>query len=137
MTLLLMVMTLRLLACEQSPQDSYKQLISAKYFAFGGVGFAGRISEGEIAFHTVVATTDALSRFNSAMTNQNFVARLYALCALRKLDPEAFDRAAKPLLDPNARVTTMMGCEMQDEKVSEVVGRIKSGFYDAYIKDWK
>ncbi|MEI9863626.1 MAG: hypothetical protein WDN00_03530 [Limisphaerales bacterium] len=43
-----------------SVQQAYQELLAVKYFAFGGVGYAGSTSPGETAFNAVLASTNAL-----------------------------------------------------------------------------
>ena len=110
--------------------EAYDQLLSAKVFAFGGVGFAGVLSEGEKAFHIVAGSTNALDLFKAAVENGTPEARMYALCGIRKLAPDKVDAYAKPLQSANPTVVTMSGCLGSEEAASNVVTRIVAGSYD-------
>src|SRR5262245_34276007 len=72
-----------------------QELLEVKVFAFGGVGFAGTISEGENAFRTVAADTDAVQLFKTVLTNGTPAGRLNALCGIRRLAPKDFRSLAK------------------------------------------
>jgi len=118
---------------EQTPQQAYEQLSSVRCFAFGGVGYAGTISEGERAFRAVLASPNAARLFRAALTNGTSEAQLYALCGLRRLERETFDRHAARILAANPSVRTMSGCMQTDERASNVVARIGSGQYDLWL----
>lgn len=117
----------------QAVRQAYKQLLSAKVFAFGGVGFAGTISEPEKAFHIVAADTNALEHFSGLLRDGSGAAQLYGLCGIRGLAPKTFDNKAKPIIAANPKVNTMAGCLMAEEAASDVVARIALGRYDPYI----
>jgi hypothetical protein len=121
------------LAAPVPARQARQQLLEAKFFAFGGVGFAGTKSEGEKAFQEVLTSPDALLFFKAAVTNDNPVARLYALIGIRKLESESFDKLAMSLRDSNPRVTTMTGCMVNEERATDVLDRIKAGSYDALL----
>jgi hypothetical protein len=143
--MLFAVLTFEIICCAetvssddgQMQQKAYEQLLSAKFFAFGGVGFAGTTPDGEVAFRTLLASTNALSFFQSAQTNENTAARLYALSGIHKLAPESFESFARPLAVANPKVMTMSGCIGMEEGASNIILRIRGGFYDSSINDWK
>ena len=113
-------------------QQAYQQLLSTKFFAFGGVGIAGTASEGERAFHAIAASTNALELFTAVLAQGNTEAQLYALCGIRRLAPERFDVLAKAVVVANLKVSTMAGCIGSDDRASNVVTRIAGGSYDLY-----
>jgi len=113
--------------------EAYQQLLSTKFFAFGGVGFAGTTSEGERAFHAIAASTNALELFTAVLAQGNTQSQLYALCGIRRLAPEKFDVLAKAIVVANPKVSTMAGCVGRDDRASNVVAHIAGGLYDLYI----
>ena len=117
-----------------SPEQAYQQLLSVGRFAFGGVGYAGTTSEGEIAYRAIAASTNALQLFSAALTNGNPQAKLYALCGIRGIAPREFAEHARVVMDSTPQVQTMQGCIVDREATSNVVARIASGSYDLYIK---
>ena len=117
-----------------TPQQAYKQLLSVRCFAFGGVGYAGVTSEGEKAYRAIAAGTNALALFSAALTNGNAQAKLYALCGIRQFAPRTFEAQSKSLLSANPQVETMSGCMVSNEFATNVVARIASGSYDVHFK---
>jgi hypothetical protein len=117
-----------------SVQTAHEQLLNIKCFAFGGVGYAGTTSPGEIAFRAVLESTNALELFETTLSKGSDEAKLYALCGIRSLNKESFNAAAKSLKATNPKVTTMSGCLVTEEKVSVVIRRIADGAYDGYSK---
>ena len=121
-------------AGSNSVQNAYEQLLSANCFAFGGVGYAGTISPGEVAFHVVLASTNALGLFEAILSNGTGEAKMYALCGIRRLNQKAFEDSAKVLKEADPKVKTMSGCLATEEDASVVIRRIADGTYDSYGK---
>src|SRR5262249_42320651 len=117
----------------KDPQQAYQQLLSIKSFAFGGVGYAGTTSQGELCFRALASSTNALQMFRAALTKGTTAGQLYALCGLRRLAPKDFDTAASPIIAANKTVTEWQGCLVCGQQASNIVARIKSGSYDSYI----
>jgi hypothetical protein len=117
-----------------SVQNACAELLSIKCFAFGGVGYAGTTSKGELAFRAVLTSTNALELFETILSKGTDEAKLYALCGIRSLHREAFDTAAKKLRAADPKVSTVSGCLLTEEKVSAVIQRITDGAYDNYFK---
>ena len=113
-----------------SDQRACERLSSVTQFAFGEVGIAGTTSEGEKAFRSVIATTNALSCFRAVLANGSSEAKLYALCGLRQLDRASFAAASKVVVEANPKVTTMSGCILWSQRAADVVKRIAAGAYD-------
>ncbi len=117
---------------EQAHQ-AYEKIIQVPYFAFGGVGIGGVTSEGEKAFRTIAASTNALPLFRKALANGSDAAKLYALCGIRLLDKRSFDSAARALMASNPEVSTMTGCFVGREQAGAIVKRIAEGAYEIDI----
>ena len=120
-----------------SPRQAYEQLLTVKRFAFGGVGYAGVTSQGEIAYRVIAGSTNALALFSATFTNGNAQAKLYALCGVRQFAPGTFDAHARSLIVANPQVETMCGCVIHHEFATNVIARISSGFYEVYFKRHK
>src|ERR1051325_8690919 len=88
----------------------YEQFCSIKTFAFGGVGPLGSMSDEEQCFRTIAMGSNALQLFTAALTNGTTEARLYALCGIRHLAPQAFDAHTTAFMAANKRVTIVEGC---------------------------
>ena len=117
-----------------TPEQAGEQLVKVRAFAFGGVGFAGTISEGERAWRIILTSPDALKLFRSTLSTGTTEAKLYALCGIRQLDKPSFPALAKPVLDANPQVTTMAGCSLTHEPAASVIQRIAAGQYDQHFK---
>ena len=117
-----------------SVQNAGEELLNIKCFAFGGVGYAGTTSPGELAFRAVLAGANAREHFETILAKGTAEAKLYALCGIRRLQPESFDAAAKSLRAADPPVNTMSGCLLAEEKASAVIRRIAEGDYDRYTK---
>ena len=114
-------------------RQAYERLITVKEFAFGGVGFAGTTSEGEKALRMILASTNALSLFRSALSKGSSEAKLYALCGLRQLDRPSLEKESTALVKADLEVTTMSGSIVRHERAATVVKRIAAGMYDGQI----
>jgi len=68
------------------------RLSEVDVFAFGGVGFAGQTSKGEIDFRLVLSQPSpvALSALEKLYATGNPQARSYALFGIRKIKPSRF-----------------------------------------------
>jgi hypothetical protein len=117
----------------QPSQKVYEQFCSLKAFTFGGVGPLGSISDEEQCFCAIAASSNALQLFITTLTNGTAEARLYALCGIRMLAPQTFDPQAAPAVAENKRVTIMEGCLLSHDGASNVIIRIKEGFYDRHF----
>jgi hypothetical protein len=113
-------------------QDAYTELLKVEYFAFGGVGFAGQTSDGENAFRMILSSSKAKKYFELVMTKRNMPAKLYALCGLRELDTTLFLQRLKDYSDTTVQVSTMRGCIRDDERFTDIVQEIRTGFYDLF-----
>jgi hypothetical protein len=114
-------------------QDAYKELLKVEYFAFGGVGFAGQTSDGENAFRMILSSSKAKKYFELVLSKNNMPAKLYALCGLRELDTSLFLQKVKDYSDTTVQVSTMHGCIRDNERFTDIVQAIRTGFYDLFI----
>ena len=71
--------------------EALDKLSSIPDFAFGGIGYAGKTSEGELLFREIYAKADAKSACGKLLKTGNIQAQCYALVALRKLDPDTYN----------------------------------------------
>lgn len=100
---------------------SVKRLSTVQTFAFGGVGYAGVISKGEIDFKFILSQQPqiALAAFEKLFATGNPQAKAYALVGVKKLDLKRF----KELLTTSAvtdEVEVMRGCIVSHESLKEV-----------------
>lgn len=103
-------------------------------FAFGGVGFAGTISEGEIAFREIWKQSDAAQRFEAIFQQATPEARCYALTALRELAPDRFKECAEQFRkNPPKEIKMMTGCIVSTLPGIQILEQIEEGKYTRYI----
>src|SRR5437763_4638600 len=103
----------------------YEQLIVSTHLSFGGVGYGGFTSRGEVAFHSIMLTTNALQTFFRVLTNGTPAAQLYALCAIQERTPQTFEESARSLVMCNPKVEQMRGCFFWEERASNVINRMR------------
>jgi hypothetical protein len=115
---------------EYSPEQiAYEELISTRFFSFGGTGYGSWASTAEDAFHSIMSASNAVETFSRVLTNGTPEAQLYALCGIRNLAPDIFEQSALSLLASNPKVDEAGGCFHWQEPASNVVQRIRGGSY--------
>ena len=80
-------------------QSSIDQIAKTRIFAFGGVGFAGATSRGELEFRKIVTEPreTSIADFEKLYATGNAQAKSYALAGFWKLDRKRFDEIATSL----------------------------------------
>jgi hypothetical protein len=112
------------------------RLAKVTTFAFGGIGYAGTMSEGEAAFRQVWKQSDAARHFRLIFLWSTPEARCYALTALQILDPAEFKKCAEEFRqNPPERIQTMSGCLMNEESAQQVLERIEAGRYVPFMPE--
>ena len=113
--------------------EAYQELLNVHSFNFGGGGLSGSTTTGEKNFKTILASTNGLQLFKSALTNGTTEAKMYALCGIHKLAPNEFNVAAAPMVSSKQSVNMIDGCLVSSESTSNVVQRIKQGSYNVFF----
>jgi hypothetical protein len=113
--------------------DSFKQLASIHDFAFGGIGYAGTTSEGEILFRRIYTSESAEKQFRDLLKDGNIQAKCYALVALRKLDPKFYKTQIDQFKKSKKSVSTIGGCMIMVLPMCSVSVNIDNGTYDSYL----
>lgn len=111
-------------------RDAFSQIATAKLFAFGGVGFAGTTTEGELAFRKIFASNTAEADFLRLLEQANPQGRSYALVGLRLKNLERFRERVKPFLRSRTTVETAAGCIPRTMTEAELAADINAGRYD-------
>ena len=106
-----------------------QQMADIKVFAFGGVGFAGATSSGEAEYRRILTSDRPESDFTELFRRGNLEEKCYALVGMQKVNPQKFRELSAPLRTEHAKVTTMGGCVMSSEPVSQIIRSIEAGFY--------
>ncbi|HVF90020.1 MAG TPA: hypothetical protein VNH22_08125 [Blastocatellia bacterium] len=121
----------------QDASPDYQRLLDVGVFAFGGVGFAGTISEGEAAFRKILVEDHAVETFARVLSQGGKrEAQVYALCGLYVRDHKAFKQQASQLKSGLPKGQTIMvqtGCTIMPEDARDVIKRIESGDYDMFL----
>ena len=76
-------------------------LAAAKSLAFGGVGVAGLMSEGERNLRAVLERPDASQQLQAALAHATPAGKLYILVGLRRCDRAAFEKVFDSLARPS------------------------------------
>ncbi|HEV3099277.1 MAG TPA: hypothetical protein VGY75_06150 [Candidatus Udaeobacter sp.] len=103
------------LAASESENSAARDLAAAKSFAFGGVGVAGLMSEGERNLRAVLERTDASLQLQAALAHATPAGELYILVGLRRCDRAAYKKVVGPLPLPNDDVEVARGCMISRE----------------------
>jgi hypothetical protein len=132
------VLAATLLCCgsvlEGSPKSgTINEVASAKSFAFGGIGVAGTMSEGERALRAVLQREDASKQLQGALGHASLAGQLYILVGLRRCDPDAYREIARTLPRVNDEAETIGGCIITPLPFRQVVSQIEAGRYDQQL----
>jgi hypothetical protein len=120
---------------QSSNAAAIQSLAGAHWFAFGGTGFAGRTSQGELDFRIIMAQDPgvALASFEKLLATGNPQAKGYALAGIRKLNPNRFRELLRNFRDSQQDVQTMEGCIASHERLGKIAIEIAGGHYDLWI----
>ena len=114
-------------------EEAYRGLVATENFSVGGVGIVGTISTREKMLYLFISPPDyphllALTREKSQ------VAQLYGLLGLRYSNYPEYKTVAKKLMLSKDKVSTVSGCIMRVQKVSEVATSISQGSYNTVLQ---
>jgi len=98
-------------------------------FAFGGVGFALAISDGEKDYRVILSRSSADTEFETIFVLGNAEAKCYALVGLRQTNSKRFEVLAASLESSRILVRVMRGCVEFGCPMPEITERIRSGLY--------
>lgn len=103
-------------------------LMKVSTFAFGGVGYSGQISRGEMLFMEVWNRENRSELFRNIYKDGNNQAKAYALVGLYYCEKPEFDRIAKQVESEKAKeVECMGGCIVYRSDLKEIIKSMKSG----------
>jgi hypothetical protein len=115
-----------------SQNSAARDLAAAKLFAFGGVGAAGIMSQGEQK-RAVLQQSDASQQLQSAFAQATPAGKLYILVGLRRCDPAAYQKIVDSVARPNDDVEIARGCMISREPFRELLSQIQDGRFDDYL----
>jgi hypothetical protein len=128
-----MLATMSYGAPAQQDSQAFEGFKTVSRFAFGGVGIAGRTSEGELYFRILMQQDKpkALAQLEKLYAEGNPQAKAYALAGLHVLNPQRFNDLNATL--PQTTVTTMRGCIVGSESLASITKEIASGEFDQFV----
>ena len=109
--------------------STFNRLAHVGYFAFGGVGRTGVISQGEKDYELILYRQSAMADLERLFSVGNTQAKCYALVGIRKMDPDRFKKLSQSLRNSKAKVSTIHGCIISSESLAAVLRRIEAGQY--------
>jgi hypothetical protein len=124
---------LKVSAATSSEDSVARDLAAAKSFAFGGVGAAGLMSEGERNLRAVLERPDASQQLQVALAQATLAGTLYVLVGLRRCDRAAYQKVFDSLARPNDDVEVVRGCMISKEPFRQLLLQIQDGRFDDYL----
>jgi len=116
-----------------SENSAVRDLAAAKSLAFGGVGVAGLMSEGERNLRAVLERPDALQQLQAALAQATPAGSLYILVGLRRCDRVAYQKVLDSVSRPDDNVEVVRGCMITKEPFRQVLSQIQEGRFDDYL----
>src|SRR5262245_18361560 len=116
-----------------SENSAVRDLAAAKSLAFGGVGVAVLMSEGERNLRAVLERPDASQQLQAALAHATPAGELYILVGLRKCDRAAYQKIFGSLAVPNDDVEVARGCMISHEPFRQLLSQIQDGRFDDYL----
>jgi hypothetical protein len=117
-----------------SSEDSVaRDLAAARSLAFGGVGVAGLMSEGERNLRAVLERPNASQQLQAALAHATPAGKLYILIGLRRCDRAAYQKVFDSLSRPNDDVEVVRGCMISKEPFRQVLSQVQDGRFDEYL----
>ena len=120
-------------AGNSSEDSAARDLAAAKSLAFGGVGVAGLMSEGERNLRAILERSDASQQLQAALAHATPAGRLYILVGLRRCDRAAYQKVFDSLGRPNDDVEVVRGCMISKEPFRNVLSQVQDGRFDDYL----
>jgi hypothetical protein len=116
-----------------SEDSAVRDLAAAKSLAFGGVGVAGLMSEGERNLRAVLDRPDASQQLQAAFPHATPAGTLYILVGLRRCDRTAYQKVFDSLSRSNGDVEVVRGCMISKERFRQVLSQVQDGRFDDYL----
>ena len=116
-----------------SENSAAHDVAAAKSLAFGGVGVAGLMSEGERNLRAILAHPDASQQLQAALAHATPAGKLYILVGLRRCDRAAYQKIFDSLGRPNDDVEVVRGCMISREPFHQVLSQVQDGRFDDYL----
>ena len=120
-------------AATSSENSAAHDVAAAKSLAFGGVGVAGLMSEGERNLRAVLAQPDPSQQLQAALAHATPAGKLYILVGLRRCDRAAYQKVFDSLGRPKDDVEVVRGCMISKEPFRQVLSQVQDGRFDDYL----
>jgi len=120
-------------AATSSENSAARDLAAAKSLAFGGVGVAGLMSEGERNLRAVLEQPDPSQQLQAALAHATPAGKLYILVGLRRCDRTAYQKVFDSLARPSDDVEVVRGCMISKEPFRQLLSQIQDGRFDDYL----
>ncbi len=120
-------------AATSSENSAVRDLAAAKSLAFGGVGVAGLMSEGERNLRAVLQRPDASQQLQAALAHATPAGTLYILVGLRRCDRAAYQKVFDSVARSNDDVEVVRGCMISKKPFRQVLSQIQDGRFDDYL----
>ena len=120
-------------AATSSENSAVRDLAAAKSLAFGGVGVAGLMSEGERNLRAVLERPDASQLLQAALAQATPAGTLYILVGLRRCDRATYQKVFDSLSRPGNDVEVVRGCMISKEPFRQVLSQVQEGRFDDYL----
>jgi hypothetical protein len=124
---------LDLSAGTSSENSAIRDLAAAKSLAFGGVGVAGLMSEGERNLRAVLDRPDASQQLQAALAQATPAGTLCILVGLRRCDRPAYQKIFDSLSRSNGDVEVVRGCMISKEPFRQVLSQVQDSRFDDYL----
>jgi hypothetical protein len=116
-----------------SENSAARDLAAAKSSAFGGVGAAGLMSQGERNLRAVYSGPGASQQLQAALAHATPAGKVYILVGLRRCDPAAYQKIFGSLARPIDDVEVARGCIISREPFHQLLSQIQDGRFDDYL----
>src|SRR5258708_3871387 len=110
-----------------SENSAVRDLAAAKSLAFGGIGVAGLMSQGERNLGAVLERPHASQQLQAALAHPTPAGELCILVGLRRCDRSAYQKIFGSLVRPNAVVEVTRGCMISREPFRQLLSQIHDG----------
>jgi hypothetical protein len=132
----LIILTCSVAPAQDTLSASVNRLAKTGVFAFGGVGFIGKISQGEIDFRVIQSqpAAVALASFETVYSTGDSAAQIYALAGIRHLDKARFKELYRTLARSDDKVFVAEGCILEWRRKGELAKAIDAGSDDSFLK---
>ena len=111
------------LAAAEDPTDAaVKRLSRVGLYALGGVGFAGKVTQGTLDYRMLLEQPKPMAEaaFEKLYASGNPQARAFALTGMKKVNPARFKEMLVSAEDSTERVNTGRGCILSREPLMAI-----------------